>query len=214
MDAPTLLVLTDFFKASSRALDYATNLAAPLKARLVLLHVRRDSLLDPEALVSDAPHLSTSAVKLALDSLVHKLPVPAVTEVGHGRVLPAVADAVKRHRPALIVLSRPNWDEVPDEVNSTTAVDILQDAPYPMLVVPPTVASTASPRRLLLAADGEPFALGDFGPTAQDLLQALHAEPRYSTARRRPASAPMRPSNRCCKAAWPHRWPRPTAATW
>ena len=50
MKTPVLLVLTDFFQAAEKALDYATNLAAPLGAQLVLLHVRRDSLLDPDAL--------------------------------------------------------------------------------------------------------------------------------------------------------------------
>ncbi|MBC8082591.1 MAG: universal stress protein, partial [Hymenobacter sp.] len=43
--APSLLVLTDFFQAANGALDYAANLAPALGARLVLLHVRRDSVL-------------------------------------------------------------------------------------------------------------------------------------------------------------------------
>jgi nucleotide-binding universal stress UspA family protein len=40
---PSLLILTDFFQAANGALNYATNLAVPLGARLVLLHVCRDS---------------------------------------------------------------------------------------------------------------------------------------------------------------------------
>ncbi|GAB3638957.1 hypothetical protein GCM10027422_45480 [Hymenobacter arcticus] len=40
------LLLTDF--SGREALDYATTLAQPFGARLVLLHVRRDSLLEPQ----------------------------------------------------------------------------------------------------------------------------------------------------------------------
>lgn len=176
MKVPSLLVLTDFFPAADQALEYATSLAAPLGARLVLLHVRRDSPLDPDALSGVFADLGGPAAQLALKSLTRGLPVPVVAEVGHGRVLPAVADAVSRHQPVLLVLGRPNRDEVPDELTSTTALDILQHAPYPLLVVPPGLASTAPPRRLLLAVDGEAFALGDHADAIRHLLQALHAE--------------------------------------
>ena len=174
--APALLVLTDFFKAAGRALDYATNLAAPLGARLVLLHVRRDSLLDPEALSGGLSNLNSSAVQLALNSLTQNLPVPVVAEVGHGLLLPAVADAVSRHHPILIVLGRPERDELPDELVSTTALEILQHHPYPLLVVPPRLAHTAPPRRLLLAVDGEAFTLGDYAGMARTLFSSLRAE--------------------------------------
>ena len=174
--APALLVLTDFFQAAGRALDYATNLAMPLGARLVLLHVRRDSLLDPEALSGRLSNLSSSAVQLAINSLTNDLPVPVVAEVGHGLLLPVVADAVSRHQPVLIVLGRPNYDELPDELASTTALDIIQHDPYPLLVVPPKLSSTAPPRRLLLAVDGEPFSLGEYAGMARSLFQALQAE--------------------------------------
>ena len=174
--APALLVLTDFFQAAGHALDYATNLAAPLGARLVLLHVRRDSLLDPDALSGELSNLSGHAIQLALNSLTNDLPVPVVAEVGHGLVLAAVTDAVSRHHPVLIVLGRPERDELPDELASTTALEILQHHPYPLLVVPPKLAHPAPPRRLLLAVDGEPFSLGEYAGMARTLLNSLHAE--------------------------------------
>ena len=174
--APSLLVLTDFFRAASRALDYATNLAAPLGARLVLLHVRRDSLLDPEAFSGKLSNLNSSAVQLALNSLTNDLPVPVVAEVGHGLLLPVVADAISRHHPELIVLGRPDRNDLPDELTSTTAIEILQHHPYPLLVVPPKLAHTAPPRRLLLAVDGESFSLGEYAGMARTLLNSLHAE--------------------------------------
>ena len=173
---PSLLILTDFFQAANRALDYATNLAAPLGARLVLLHVRRDSVLDPELFTGELSNLNQHAIELALNSIATKLPVPVVAEVGHGRVADAVADAVSRHHPTLVVLGRPETENTPDELVSTTALDILRTAPYPMLVVPHNVHTTTPPRRVLLALDGEEFSLGQHAGAMRHLLDALQAE--------------------------------------
>ena len=173
---PSLLILTDFFQAANRALDYATNLAQPLGARLVLLHVRRNSMLDPERLTGGLSNLNNEALNMALSSMTSNLSVPVVAEVGHGRVATAVADAVDRHHPALIVLGRPNTEDTPDELVRTTALDMLRTAPYPMLVVPYNVQTTRPPRRVLLAADGEAFSLGQHAAAAQRLLHALQAE--------------------------------------
>ena len=173
---PSLLILTDFFQAANRALDYASNLAGPLGARLVLLHVRRDSIVDPELFTGVLSNLDQRAVALALNSLTSELTVPVVAEVGHGRVANAVADAVGRHHPTLVVLGRNDTDDTPDELVSTTALDILRTAPYPMLVVPHNVRTAAPPRRILLALDGEPFSLGTHAGAIRHLLDALHAE--------------------------------------
>ena len=173
---PSLLILTDFFQAANRALDYATNLARPLGARLVLLHVRRDSIIDPEMFTGKLTNLDNEALNLALNSLTNDLPVPAVVEIGHGRVAYAVADAVSRHHPTLVVLGRPDTEATPDELVSTTALDILRTAPYPMLVVPHNVHTTAPPRRVLLAVDGEAFSLGPHTGAVRHLLESLQAE--------------------------------------
>ena len=173
---PSLLILTDFFLAANRALDYATNLAAPLGARLVLLHVRRDSIIDPDLFTGELSNLNRHAIELALNSIATKLPVPVVAEVGHGRVAYAVADAVSRHHPTLVVLGRADPDNTPDELVSSTALDILRTAPYPMLVVPHSVHTTAPPRRVLLAVDGEEFSLGQHAGAMRHLLNVLHAE--------------------------------------
>jgi nucleotide-binding universal stress UspA family protein len=174
--APSLLILTDFFRAADRALAYATNLAAPLGARLVLLHVRRDSLLDPERLTGELSTLNQEVIALALKQAASHLAVPVVAEIGHGRVTDAVADAVGRHHPLLVVLGRPDYADIPDELVHTTSLDILRTAPYPLLVVPATVATTAVPRRVLLALDGEAFTLGKYAGMARNLLNALGAE--------------------------------------
>jgi nucleotide-binding universal stress UspA family protein len=173
--APALLILTDFFRAADCALDYATNLARPLGARLVLLHVRRDSLLDPDQFTGELSNLNQEVIALALKRMAGELAVPVVAEIGHGRVVDAVADAVSRHQPLLVVLGRPDYAETPDELVHTTALDLLRTAPYPLLVVPATVAG-GPPRRVLLAVDGEPFTLGQHAGPMRHLLTALGAE--------------------------------------
>ncbi|SFQ68503.1 Nucleotide-binding universal stress protein, UspA family [Hymenobacter arizonensis] len=174
--AASLLILTDFFQAANRALDYATNLAVPLKARLVLLHVRRDSILDPEMFTGQLSNLSQEAMDLALNGVASHLPVPVVAEVGHGRIAFAVADAVTRHHPQLVVLGRADHSGTPNELVETTSLDILRTTPYPMLVVPHSVESTAPPRRVLLVVDGENFTLGEHAGSARQFLAALGAE--------------------------------------
>lgn len=171
-----LLVLTDFSQPANCALDYAAVLAAALGAPLVLLHVQRDSVLDPELLTGQLASSNAEAVHLAFQSAARNLPVPAVTAVGHGQVADAVAAAVRRHQPALLVLGRPSTDDLPDELVMTTALDILRAAPCPMLVVPPTLRNAHIPRRVLLAADGEPFTLGAHAVPMQHLFGALAAE--------------------------------------
>ena len=49
---PSIVVLTDFFAVSNRALSYAAGLAVPLKASLLLLHARHDALLAPAEFAS------------------------------------------------------------------------------------------------------------------------------------------------------------------
>lgn len=175
MDA-SLLILTDFFQAANQALDYATNLARPLQARLVLLHVRRDSATDPERFTNEISNLNQEAIALTMNSVARHLPVPVVAEVGHGRVAQAVADALHRHHPLLLVLGRPDYSDLPDELVQTTSLDLLRTAPYPMLVVPHGVAATAPPRRVLLAVDGQPFSLGENAGRVLQLLKALGAD--------------------------------------
>ncbi len=174
--SPSLLILTDFFRAANKALDYATNLAGPLGARLVLLHVRRDSILDPEMFTGKLSALSNEATALALSQAAEDLAVPLVVEIGHGRVAFAVADAVSRHHPLLVVLGRPDYSATPDELVRTTALDILRTAPHPMLVVPHTLTSTVLPRRVLLAVDGEAFTIGPHAGAMRRLARALGAE--------------------------------------
>lgn len=181
--AAALLVLTDFRQPANRALDYATTLATALAAPLVVLHVRRTAAFDAERFSGRITPRSTEAAALALNSLTDHLAVPAVAEVQQGRVAEAVASALEQHRPALLVLGRPDTEELPNELVSTTALELLRTAPCPMLVVPPQ-AALAAPRRVLVAADEEGFTLGEqarfvhsFFTQVPEQLTVLHVSP-------------------------------------
>ncbi len=172
----SLLVLTDFSPAATRALRYADTLAGAIGARLVLLHVRRDSLLDPALLTGQLPHRSEASTDAALTRAVRDLTVPVVTETGHGQVAGAVAVALGRHPGAVLVLGRPEEESIPDELISTTALDLLRaDDPAPMLVVPLHSPPAAPPHRVLLAVDAEPFTLHESRGVVRHFFSALHA---------------------------------------
>ena len=173
--ALSLLVLTDFFQPADYALAYADALAGAIGAQLVLLHVRRDSLLDPEHLTSQVDTLNQEAIALALESLTRELATPVVAEVAHGQVAEAVADALRRHQPALAVFGHRNTNAMPDALVSTAALNMLRTAPQPMLVVP-VHTSPIIPHRVLLALDAGAFSLGEHAGLVRHLFDALPAE--------------------------------------
>lgn len=174
--AISLLVLTDFGQPANRALDYATGLAGAIGAELVLLHVERDSYQDPELLTGKLWDRGQAAINRALHALTSNRPVPATAEVRHGRVGAAVAEAVQRHHPAAVVMGLSDAGSTPEELISTTALDLLRANPHPMLVVPHDAPAPAVPRRILLAVDGENFTLGPHTAAVQDLLRALQPQ--------------------------------------
>jgi nucleotide-binding universal stress UspA family protein len=171
----SLLVPTDFFQPADRALAYADTLAGAINAQLILLHVNRDALLDPERLTGRATVQMPETIDLALASLARTLSVPVVAETGHGRVAAAVVEALGRHQPALAVLGHRNTDALPDELVSTVPLDILRTNPQPMLVVPVRTTAAVVPRRLLLAVDDEHFSLGEHMGLVHHFLAALGA---------------------------------------
>jgi nucleotide-binding universal stress UspA family protein len=173
--ALSLLVLTDFSQPADHALAYADELATAIGARLVVLHVRRDALLDPEHLTGRVDTLGQEAIDVALNNLLNELAAPAIAEVGYGRVAEVVAATLARHQPALVVLGHRNTDSMADELVTTAALDILRAAPQPMLVVP-VGARSVVPRRLLLALDAEPFSVGGHTGLVRHLFDALAAE--------------------------------------
>lgn len=182
------LVLTDFFQPANHALTYAATLASAVGGRLVLLHVVRGGL-DPDRFISQTGNLSRESLDQAFAAIVRELPVPAVAEVEHGRVTTSVADAVRRLAPTLLVLGRPDIEDTPDELVTTTALDLLRTVRYPMLVVPPDATVDRAPRRVLVSSDDEPILLGVYAAPTRHLLHQLGAEVTVVHATREADSA-------------------------
>ena len=166
----SLVVLTDFYAISNRALSYAAGLAVPLKAHLLLLHVRHDELLAPTD-YGDSYHTWRSDQKTAyaLQNLAADQPVPTEVDISEESLPSAVREAVQHRHPLLVVLARPDPAVTSEDLVTRTAISLLRHAPYPLLVVPPAGWDAFPPRRLLLAVDGQPFSLHPH----QDLLRRL-----------------------------------------
>jgi len=169
---PALVVLTDFFAVSNHALSYAAGLALPLRAHLVLLHVRHDGLLSPEEYIHRFAR-SERQTERALHRLADDQPVPTQVEISEAFLPDAVAEAVRHHHPELLVLGRPGTAVQPAEVIVDTALDLLRQVPCPLLTVPTVGWDTRPPRSLVLAVDDDEFTLYKNQEIVRELLDAL-----------------------------------------
>ncbi|QJX47936.1 universal stress protein [Hymenobacter taeanensis] len=172
MPAP-FLVLTDFTAPADDALRYAAALAQPLGAALVLLHIRRESLLDPDAFMGKIRHLTEGEVAAALAERTRELAVPVTVEMTADSIASAVADAVKRHRPSLLILGKPDTQTTPDELVSSTTLTLLRATRTPLLVIPAGSPMAVPPQRVSIAADGHSFSLKPQTEAIRDLLGQL-----------------------------------------
>ncbi|GAB3299934.1 universal stress protein [Hymenobacter humi] len=169
---PAIVVLTDFFAVSNRALAFAAGLAVPLKAHLVLLHVRHDGLLSPEEYAKSERHDASEAER-ALKQLASSQPVPTEVEISDDFLTDAVAEAVRHHKPQMLVLGRPGTAATPVEIIAGAAMDLLRTVPYPLLIVPTVGWAGFTPRRLVMAVDGNDFVLYEHQNIVAQLLEAL-----------------------------------------
>jgi len=171
---PSIVVLTDFFSVTNRALSYAAGLAMPLQAHLVLLHVRHDGLLSPEEYHHDQQRNPWQLTR-ELTQLASTQPVPAEVEVSEDFLPDAVEAVVHQHQPRLLVLGRPGTAVMPVEEITSAAMDLLRRVPYPLLTVPTVGWDTCSPHRLAVAVDGDDFTLYEGQGIVRELLQTLQA---------------------------------------
>ena len=172
---PSLVVLTDFYADTNRALSYAAGLAVPLKAHLLLLHARHDDLLAPNAYGSSYETWSGERkTAYALQALAAEQPVVTEVDISDEALPAAVREAVQHRHPLLLVLSRPDPVEASTDLVTRTAMHLLRHAPYPLLLVPGAGWDTFPPRRLLLLADGQPFALRPHQDVLRQLLGATN----------------------------------------
>ncbi|WP_170061823.1 universal stress protein [Hymenobacter chitinivorans] len=174
---PAFVVLTDLSTAAESALTYATLLAQRLSGRLQLLHVYQDPMVVPEAAMVTVP-LVLESRKVLLSELVERalrLPIPASAELAVGPFRDAVAEAVQVHHPLLLVLGREKDPTLLDQLIRLQATPILQAARYPLLLVPEGYTSSRLPRRLVVAADDQPFWLTAPSLALSELLDHCYA---------------------------------------
>ena len=165
----TLIVLTNFFPAARQAIRYAAGLAAPIGARLVLLHVQAASVLEGELL--PRPPAPEADLRAAVQALTRGLPVPTTVELVPDLQLSTASRLARRYGPTLFVLGHSSGPAHEDDVSDAVR-NLLRSGSFPLLVVPETYNGPCSPRRVAVAADGEPFGL-DRPDAALQLLTRL-----------------------------------------
>jgi len=159
----TLVVFAGFYAAARHTVQYANTLTQALRGQLVLLHVNRASLFDPYATVPEHYHQEELArqteTAAALYRMAEELSTRPTVEVATD-LLPEIAeDQAARHRPALFVLSSPYQPHENAASVATGCADLLRGGHHPLLVVPTATPTEQPPRRILIAADREAFAL-------------------------------------------------------
>ena len=168
-----LIVFAGFYPTARHTVHYANNLVQAWHGQLVLLHVKRAALFDPYELMGENlreeelnRETETAAALYRLAEELHTQPTVEIAT----DLLPEVArDLAKRYHPALFVLSQP--DAARPEISiAADCAELLRAGHFPMLLVPPTTPTDQPPRRILIAADAEPFTLA---ASAQPLRQLL-----------------------------------------
>ena len=159
----TLVVFAGFYQTARHTVRYANTLTQALCGKLVLLHVNRASLFDPYEAVPKhyrqeelARQTETAA---ALHRMAEELSARPTVEVATD-LLPEIAqDQAARHQPALFVLSPPYQPHENAASVATGCADLLRGGHHPLLVVPTATPTEQPPRRILIAADRDAFAL-------------------------------------------------------
>ncbi|RYU76037.1 universal stress protein [Hymenobacter persicinus] len=171
--ALNLIVFAGFYSAARNAAHYADTLGQALGGKVVLLHVNRAGVFDPYAYLSE--DLRQQELELQTDTAAalyrqaETLHCPTEVEVTTD-LLPVIAqDLAHRYHPALFVMGQADASPSAPANLLAACAELLRAGHQPLLVVPAGAAPTL-PRRVLIAADREPFALA---PAAQPLRQLL-----------------------------------------
>ncbi|TDN38809.1 universal stress protein [Hymenobacter sp. UV11] len=169
----TLVVFAGFYEAARHAEHYADALGQALHGKLVLLHVNRASLFDPYLVVGERYRQAELATETDTTAALHRqaaaLRSPA-TVVVTTDLLPAIAhDLATGYEPALFVLSQPDAEHPAASVVADCA-ELLRAGQHALLAVPLATPAAKAPRRILLAADREAFALAPAALALRELL--------------------------------------------
>ena len=177
---PNIIVLTDFSLAAERARAYAAVLAAHLKAELHLVHVFLPLPVTTEYGMV-LPVLDESYVPETYRCLQHvaeTMPVPTTAEVLEADWPGAIAQALEKYQPLLMVAGLTATSGFLDEWFSNRAVPLPHQTGCPLLLVPEHLpdASLYLPRRLALAVEDLPFQLAPAALAVAPLLDGLNLD--------------------------------------
>jgi nucleotide-binding universal stress UspA family protein len=171
----TFIVFAGFYPEARHAVAYADALACAVGGRLVVLHINRVSSFDPYDLLAEGYHRAEldrqADTATLLGQLAAGLCAPATVEIATD-LLPTVAHSlVARHHPVLFVLGQPDPAHSATTTLAEACAELLRAGGHPLLVLPPASPGSAAaavqlPRRILIGADSEGFALA---PAAQAL---------------------------------------------
>ncbi|OGX85400.1 hypothetical protein BEN47_14895 [Hymenobacter lapidarius] len=175
----TFIAFADGQASPHHCLRYANTLARAVAGQVVQLRVSEPSVTVPGRLMAEpcAPDdllcQATTAAELA--SVAQELRARCVAQVIPDLPPALVRELADRHHPLVFVLSQRYPDDEGDESLATTCAKLLQTS-YPVLVVPLTAPAGQVPRRILIAADREPFRLAANSQPLRQLLALPHSE--------------------------------------
>ncbi|MFD1470782.1 universal stress protein [Hymenobacter caeli] len=176
---PSLLVLANLPEAAAHTARYAAALGQPLGLRLALLHCYLyPALLEPALVEAVAEQLDRNEAETmaALHALARRLPVPAEVAEAGGLLEDDVATAIRRYQPLLLAMGLGPNQGLLDELLRGQVLPVLRATGRPVLLVPAAATAPAPPRRVLVAADGEPFALAASSRALDELVKSWAAE--------------------------------------
>ncbi|MDO7850980.1 universal stress protein [Hymenobacter convexus] len=179
----TVIVISGFYEPARHAIRYADTLAQAVHGNLVLLHVNRASLIDPYELVGAVgekyhqQELQGQAdTAAALRQLAQRLHVPTTVEMATDLLPDMARELSARYHPALFVLGQPDEDHPDFAGTAAMCAELLRAGQLPILAVPTTAPTEHPPRRFLIAADREPFALSAASQALRPMLALLGTE--------------------------------------
>ena len=172
-----IVVLANLSAAAEQAARYAAVLAAPQQARLELLHLYHEPLLDPELVTVTVAHSFRTQAETAalLREQAQQLAVPAEVKVSVQPLAAAVQEAVCQGHPQLLVMGLSAEHTLLDHFLHNQALPVLRATHCPLLLVPEGATSLCLPRRIALAVDAEQFRLNEAAEALEPLLASWQA---------------------------------------
>ena len=172
-----IVVLANLSAAAEQAARYAAVLAAPQQARLELLHLYHEPLLDPELVTVTAAHTFRTQAETAalLRQQARQLAVPAEVKISVQPLAQAVQEAVCLGHPQLLVMGLSAEHTLLDHLLHNQALPVLRTTHRPLLLVPEGATSLGLPRRIALAVDAEQFHLNEAAEALEPLLASWQA---------------------------------------